>query len=293
MSTTIYNGYKLPSMTAYQLAKFNKSLREEITESSIDTFHKNLALRAANSIDELTLSKNDKTLAGLLNSDVLELKVSDINSYKNRSLLTHSYISFKNERKLSLEHNLSGSVTDLDCEVVYIPLENKTLALFFSHNEDHLEIWENQDGVEFYGYWNNTDKDEECSDAEWEQRRIDWDEALPGLGIPSEAGFSFSLFKGIPDIHSISIERITEHIPTLEDRAHEIAKRILSTKKYTELEKEYQPMNAAYQLSKWLKTNEVINKLELMKDDFSSQLIPDLKENYLNKKLLDFNPFHL
>ena len=30
----------------------------------------------------------------------------------------------------------------------------------------------------YYGYWNNTDKDERCSDREWSARRDIWNELL-------------------------------------------------------------------------------------------------------------------
>jgi len=58
---------------------------------------------------------------------------------------------------------------------------------------DNIFIFEQKDWIQFYGYWDNTDKDDTCSNAEWEQRANDWEEVLSPSFIPSECGFTFEL----------------------------------------------------------------------------------------------------
>jgi hypothetical protein len=41
----------------------------------------------------------------------------------------------------------------------------------------------------FWGYWNNTDQDEDCDDDEWAQRELEWS----FLDIPVYDGFCFVL----------------------------------------------------------------------------------------------------
>lgn len=45
-------------------------------------------------------------------------------------------------------------------------------------------------GVEYFGYWNNVDQDEDCTEEQWKERESLWDEALKENSIPAISGFS-------------------------------------------------------------------------------------------------------
>lgn len=44
-----------------------------------------------------------------------------------------------------------------------------------------------------WGYWNNTDPDENCSAREWGQRKRDWERAYPGYQAPCEIGLALTV----------------------------------------------------------------------------------------------------
>lgn len=82
---------------------------------------------------------------------------------------------------------------DLEAEVAFFPIQNKTLAIPFINNRALMKAFKSLPQVVPYGFWDNVDKDEDVSDEEWEIRRKEWDEALLGLGVPRECGLCVEL----------------------------------------------------------------------------------------------------
>lgn len=89
-------------------------------------------------------------------------------------------------------------------------------------------------GVEFYGYWNNTDPDEECTAKEWRQRKNDWDKVLPDIGIPCENGFSFTILQNhyIPVGEALEVQK---KIPTFKHRIERIASRRVMDRRFNKI----------------------------------------------------------
>lgn len=87
------------------------------------------------------------------------------------------------------------SFTDTRFEITMFPLsKRKTLLLpFYGSNKILTAFREHLPEVQYYGYWNNTDPDKECSSREWRARRRDWEKALPGVCYPSNEGLTISL----------------------------------------------------------------------------------------------------
>lgn len=70
-----------------------------------------------------------------------------------------------------------------------------------------------------YGYWNNTDRDESVSAAEWKRRKTAWDQVLDGK---SGQCFQFR-FDGEMASLSFKWEELQSHLPSIELRAREQA----------------------------------------------------------------------
>lgn len=108
-------------------------------------------------------------------------------------------------------------------ELCIMPTKDKILAIpyFNQHgwNEKLLEMpW-----VKEYGYWDNTDQPDDMSDADWEQRKIDWDDALGSehfSGIPAAAGFTAQLHP--PYIMPCHAKDVLPHIPSAEERVNNL-----------------------------------------------------------------------
>lgn len=83
----------------------------------------------------------------------------------------------------------------MNFEAVLIPIgKGKTLILPYGEQDLCQKLLE-MTGARPYGYWDNTDPDEDVTAREWRQRESDWKKALgPKMNMsPSEAGTSIQL----------------------------------------------------------------------------------------------------
>lgn len=108
---------------------------------------------------------------------------------------------------------------DYNCEVVLFPLKDKTLLMYFG-NSDLRKVVDNLPYLSDYHYQNQTDKPENVSEEEWNQRKKDWDEALSRDGIPTKHGLTVKLFDCEYDLVGMSEPELREDdVPSLEERA--------------------------------------------------------------------------
>lgn len=101
-----------------------------------------------------------------------------------------------------------GGLYNTEITVVFFPLEKYTLAIPFDQTEvspkDIKPFVEFDPRIKFYGYWDNTDQDENSSEEEWQQRENDWNEVLlSGNGVPLTNGFSFTILQDKEFIYSL------------------------------------------------------------------------------------------
>ncbi len=88
---------------------------------------------------------------------------------------------------------------DFSAEVAIFWARGRLLAISFWEHRGYDDAWKRATGARDYGYWNNTDEPEDVSPEEWEQRRLDWDAALPGAGVPALSGLCLKFFEvGLP-----------------------------------------------------------------------------------------------
>lgn len=84
----------------------------------------------------------------------------------------------------------------------------------------HENLWHSKPFVEPWGYWNNTDRPDDVTAAEWRRRRDVWDKILSN-GSPAMSGF---LAKCIDRYGAwIGAEDILPHIPKLDARVRIVA----------------------------------------------------------------------
>lgn len=85
---------------------------------------------------------------------------------------------------------------DFSFSVCILPRKKEFLLMRFCEenvNKPVCKQWDELPGMEYYGYWNNTDAPEDVSALEWLRRKKAWDEVLPGPGIPSLSGYSLEV----------------------------------------------------------------------------------------------------
>lgn len=196
MSTTIYNGYIItlddPSLKG--LKDFCVEIQKDFKNIKYTLYLKELAKDISNSFDRATLE----------NKPTSHIYWDSINNFKE--LIDKDFLSFKSE-------------------VIFIPIENKLLALYYG-NKSIEEIWKMLKEVKEYHYQNQSDMPEDISEEDWEVRRLDWDQALPGAGFPLENGFSFIFTdnKFLPP----TISEFSKFYPTFENRINTLSKDILT-----------------------------------------------------------------
>lgn len=218
MSIKIYSGYRINHSDMRETLAFMKKFKDFLTQRVKEVYIGNTVRRAVRYFDSAVSGLRTISVNALLDAD------SDALVARLRSM---------SDRTRSLE--------DYGFEAVLFPLQDYTLVQVFS--ERFEKVFANFDGVEFYGYWNNTDRDPNCTEEEWEQRAQDWQDAYDGeiyYSIPSQLGFTYTAMPENPSINYKDVidADFTEYIPSLEDRAKYIAHKISSNDKVEELQKE-------------------------------------------------------
>ncbi|MEH0110738.1 hypothetical protein V6N00_13590 [Tersicoccus sp. MR15.9] len=111
------------------------------------------------------------------------------------------------------------------------PATGRIHALLSSDQREYTEPFEALPGVEPYPYWNDTDRPDDVTRAEWGQRREAWDRVLPGIGVPADTMLTFRLRPEIDGglFSAISLRGgeeslILRSVPTRRQRARRIAR---------------------------------------------------------------------
>ena len=174
MSIKIYNGYEIKKMNLLELLTFCKKFQSQVTKVR----------------DKLTLDL-------ITHSSVEELDSRAVGTSKPHEIKSNIGVlsqicSELNKRVYEIERTQHRDpMVDFGCNATFIPLKNKTLVLFNSEQTAFIEIWLRCEEIKDHHYQTSVDKPKYVSTSEWKQRAKDWELALPGLGIPSQAGFSF------------------------------------------------------------------------------------------------------
>jgi len=161
MSTKIYNGYRIKNNNLNYLFDFSIKLRNDLREVCQDMYNKLLLNKA---LDELINFPED------LNDQSPLFK-----AWKYIDDNNNDYYNFNTHWN-------------------FIPLKDKdyTLVLFYTKQKAIKKIWDNLIEIEDWRYWDNSDKDENVTDEEWEQRKNDW--SVLGYEPPCSHSFGFNLY---------------------------------------------------------------------------------------------------
>ncbi|OCI32907.1 hypothetical protein [Oerskovia enterophila] len=169
MSTKIYNGYRLaPGTNIFDLVPDMVQALGPVRDR-LDA--RVLAVKATAMID-------DADLAG---------------SPRPRSPLTSAYRDITDEQAKARPGTWEHAPHRFEVAVGSDPVTGALLALTFSEELELREAFESLDVVHEYGYWNNADLPDEVSAAEWDERRDAWARVLPGVGVPADTMWSWSL----------------------------------------------------------------------------------------------------
>jgi hypothetical protein len=74
---------------------------------------------------------------------------------------------------------------DTEFKLCVYPLPQVIYGSVLTEHEAFYQMWRKLPGVLDWSYWNSTDKDEDVTDEEWEERRAFWDT----IRLPATDGF--------------------------------------------------------------------------------------------------------
>lgn len=206
MSTKIYNGYiftDYPSLYALRLRmeRLRRKVQKEISKQLLLL----TASKCVNLIDKIALGE----YVGNKKSTIL---------HEVKSEIEDRYKKIEEKRMRDPDY-------DFYFTLQILPIRGKILAMAFCERK----ILEKLDGISWlkpYPYWNSTEKPDNISDKEWEQRRIDWDKALGENSIPSQNGFKVEFT--LPYLYYPYFpcaEKLLKLIPSFDDRLEKITRR--------------------------------------------------------------------
>lgn len=177
MSTAIYSGYIYRGSFLElfkQLETFRPKIQEELEKQLVNE----IVTSIYKIYDFVRLGYKD--FYPVIENDFLKPGTYTIQQALDE-VVKKSYIRSKSEIVSSFQYYTALHM---------YPLEGKCLIIFRGNNELEQYFAENFP-VDFYGYWNNTDQDENCSEEEWKQRESDWDNVFKFTLFTEEIGLNF------------------------------------------------------------------------------------------------------
>lgn len=222
MSTKIYDAYKFThNYSMYELSQIFDGLRTEIKDicdrdilQTVITktlyFYNFKQVNGNDCVAEMVAKTDNRYMHGVwkaVQEDQWQMVYIDVYTYIIDEISKRAKSQF-------------GGYYDYHCTLQIIPMETKTLAMFFGNStlRDYLES--RPDFLTDYHYQNQTDRPEEISEEEWNIREKDWDKAIGPDYIPSQHGFAVDLFN-TENIMPIFVPSKVEPVP-LPDIEHQM-----------------------------------------------------------------------
>ena len=212
MSVKIYEGFRFNTSDFYEIheyaMEFRSRAREYVQRYNVDL----IASTATTEIDNQTMGRHS-------------LKDDDKIRGRSPIILASNYL----EKDRRTGGNGYHSVI---FEVLAFPIKDEQviLGMTFTNNRELKKIWNegewyDGDFTSFFGYWDNTDPDEDCTEREWgERHRLWWktgvcDKGANMCGFLIEGTntidcipFGVSAAEVLEKVHLISFEKRVKHI---------------------------------------------------------------------------------
>jgi hypothetical protein len=242
MSTKIYRGKRLQDMSVYQLNQFYKNVRREMLTAAKREYYK-FVVKIAHEIYVYLMTNQ---YPGHYDIDLKEVDTK-ADDFKTNAIHLLDYARetanriVKKTSEAVFVYN-SEDDADFDVNMVVLPIEDKTLCMPYAHNDVLYDLLTKRPEISEYAYWNNVDPPENISDEEWEQRKNDWDEALPGAGVPKDNGMVLHFVEATTDViehHYLDIrQNFMCYLEDDKDLLRKVAHNVIIHREFTKLMEE-------------------------------------------------------
>jgi len=270
MSTKICNGLRVVTPEGKEMLRFRKEVFDTAEPLLREGYDRMVAMKSVDIFDRFMVKGE---MPEDFKNDESGLSVMEIMSKFLRNKATEMS---KEWRVRDPEHDFTFSLS------VY-PFDDFTLLFPICEQKNVIEAVEALQGVEEYGYWNNTDQPDEITDEEWKERGKLWEEACDMgplvISIPQD-----SFFYGC-------YPRAVETIPDFKYRLHRVARSIAFEWKLSVLEEPLDSSNIIRSFKKvddWLKTEEGQARLENERQRAYGRMIKNIELDDLSTPLIEF-----
>ena len=163
MSTTIYEGRRIPLISVAEIMEKQKIVRERCLELYVAEVCENI-----------------------------------VHAHRERGVSYSKFMSIlRSELAQYAREGFGGYYLDYHFTASFMPLGDYLMVIPFNANRKCLKVFDEVFGCEFYGYWDNTDPEDGVSEEDWEARGKEWNAALGGDGYtaPIVAGVSITIIR--------------------------------------------------------------------------------------------------
>lgn len=171
MSTKAYD-YFITDLSVFDAAD---RIRETINLVFFDAFREQLNLLDERLQENINATWDETFLADLPsdNQRILPAHITDINQCSDFHKIDALYKRMS-ELKKCARRTLTPVDIFYDTIIMRGPDDNTVVFKVFSENPAYTEALNTQDWCNDFSYWNNTDKDDNVSEEEWERRSQYW-----------------------------------------------------------------------------------------------------------------------
>lgn len=219
MSTKIYHGFRFRTRSLWRVHDSMMSLRPVVRDAQRDCEADWLASSVADIIDREALGVSRKSRVG-----------SPLSAARSELWDRQSEMKKSGRRDPQVDFEMTVSV---------LPFRKRVYGLLYAESRKLRKLFEDQDGIEDFAYWDSTDPPDDVDPREWGRRGSVWSEILAQdwIGRPSGCGFAVEfateaempkpaiLIDRLPDIEKrarrLAVERVADR--ALAQRAKEFA----------------------------------------------------------------------
>lgn len=268
MSTKIYDAFRIvcsPEELHDLLSEYQEFVNEAAVELTHECYTNLLAVHECNMVKEKIGMNSSSPLKNYQKKDF--------------SLLTALYYKVMDAEEKIKKTGLNMPQFDFGCEVVVYPFQGQFLLKFFTSQKAYLDILKTNSRFREYEYWNNTDKPNYVSEAEWLQRSEVWDEVTKDMTW-AQSGYTRQIYTGLkPLMPNKLIELMNKRYPK-EKRLEIFAQTILEERLVEDPDWKNKKM---YEVIHFGKPEEAKPILELIKQEIEEFLVEEYTAEMLSQ----------
>jgi hypothetical protein len=262
MSTKIYTGFKLTITDIRDIHAKMMEFRQKIAAIKEE--------KAAKFFADECVTRIDDRAVGIVESE--------------SSVYHETMDRFWNRVKEIKKTMQSDPAVDFSMSLVLFPVEDNMYGMVFTEQREFEKLWFEQDYVKYYGYWNNADPDEDCSEEEWNERERIWDGVIfKDTWTPALAGLTYEI--SFLDYENPDIDELLKYIPTYEDRLDRAAKQKVRNRYFGEREVTTDlAMKTLRECNKYMGTEEGIQEIKKAEIELANLLPVEITRSLLVEK---------